>query len=783
MTGLSSTSATTAPNNLPRELTSFVGREREIAQVSDLLDNTALLTLTGVGGAGKTRLALRVATDLAERFPDGVWLVELAALTDSTLVSRTVAAAFGVSKDPQRSPAETVAEHLRPRRLLLLLDNCEQVVEACAELADRLLRACPELKVITTSREPLGIAGETTWLVPSLTTPDPSMLATAREPAAALEQHEAVRLFVERARAARPNFRVNDDNAFALAQICHRLDGIPLAIELAAARVKGLSLEQIAARLDQRFELLTGGSRTALPRQRTLRAMTDWSYDLLTADEQALLRRLAVFGNGWTLDAAEAVCREGVFDGLMRLIDKSLVVTHGDSGNLRYSYLETVRQYAEEKLRESGEESEYRLQQCEWCIDFAQRAEPYLRRANQAEWCARLESELDNIRTALAWCRGAPERYELGVRLAGTLSRFWDLQGHMREGREILEALLPATSDRTRARANALIELGWLPTFMGDATTAEGPLAEALALSRELEYPLGMVAALAGQGYALARRGELAAAAAAQDEAITIARRIGDDVTIWPALYQRAETARRQGDHHLAESLLEEALTVAQGLGEHWRRLAAASLARVLLDLGDHERVQAVCRERLTACAGRLDERGTLHLLEALAAAATAQGQSVRAARLFGVAEAAHERLGASLSFFTRDDHDRAVARARSLLGDTGFEAAWDEGRSMSVEQAITCALGQAEPSRPSAASRAESPLRQIWAPLTGREAEVAKLVAQGLTNAQIAQGLVITEKTAANHVQNILDKLDFRSRAQIAGWAVDRGLLSESPP
>jgi DNA-binding CsgD family transcriptional regulator len=313
---------------------------------------------------------------------------------------------------------------------------------------------------------------------------------------------------------------------------------------------------------------------------------------------------------------------------------------------------------------------------------------------------------------------------------------------------------------------------------MGDATTDEAPLTEALALSRDLDYPLGVVAALAGQGYALARCGELVAAAAAQDEAVAVARQIGDDVATWPALYQRAETARRQGDHRLAELLLEEALTVAQGLGEHWRRLTVASLSRVLLDRGEHERVAAVCREQLSASAGGPDERGTLHLLEALAAAASAQGQAVRAARLFGVAEAAHERFGVSLSFFTRDDHDRAVARARSLLGDAGFEAAWGEGRSMSVQDAIACALGQSEPPRPRSTARTEASPRQTWAPLTGRESEVAKLVAQGLTNAQIAQGLVITEKTAAHHVQNILDKLDFRSRTQIAGWAVDRGLI-----
>jgi predicted ATPase/class 3 adenylate cyclase len=368
-------------HNLPVQLTRFIGREREMADVKRLLAASHLLTLTGSGGCGKTRLALQVAADLLEEYTDGVWLVELAALTDPALVAQTVVSALGAREEPSRTPAQTLLEYLRPKHLLLVLDNCEHLLAACAQLADTSLRSCPNLRVLASSREGLGVAGEQTYRVPSLSVPDAEHLPSLER----LQEFEAVQLFAARAALSQPTFAVTAANARAVVQVCRRLDGIPLAIELAAARVKALPVEKVAERLDDRFRLLTGGSRTALPRQQTLRALIDWSYDLLTETERKLLRRLSVFAGGWTLEAAEAVCSgDGldeweVLDLVTTLVDKSLVQYEAGEGEARYRLLETVRQYARDRLLESGEADVARGRQLDWCLALAERAEPKLR--------------------------------------------------------------------------------------------------------------------------------------------------------------------------------------------------------------------------------------------------------------------------------------------------------------------------------------------------------------------------------------------------------------------
>jgi predicted ATPase/class 3 adenylate cyclase len=479
------------PNNLPLQLTSFVGREREQAEVRRLLTTARLVTLTGTGGCGKTRLALQVGAELADAFADGVWFVDLAPLADPALVPQTVAAVLGVHEVAGRPLLQTVADHLRGRELLLILDNCEHLLDACAQLADALLRACPRLRILATSRELLGVAGESAWRVPSLTLPD------ARQPpaAASLTQYEAVRLFIERAVAALPTFAVTNQNAPAVAQLCWRLDGIPLAIELAAARVRMLTVEQIAARLDDRFRLLTGGSRTALRRQQTLQAAIDWSYQLLSEEERLLLQRLAVFAGGWTLEAAEAVgvgaSIEGadVLDLLGALVDKSLVVAEGQGAHERYRLLETIRQYAGEKLLEAGEVGPIRDQHRDWYVGLAARAEPELTGPGEEEWLGRLEVEHDNLRAALAWSlEGDPG---VGLRLAASLGGFWARHGHLVEGRRWLEAFLtraPAPDDpeEQRVRARALRRAGILASDQQDRAAARTFLAESLILFRAL---------------------------------------------------------------------------------------------------------------------------------------------------------------------------------------------------------------------------------------------------------------------------------------------------------
>ena len=393
------------PNNLPIQLTSFIGRESEIAEVEGLLAETRFLTLTGSGGCGKTRLGLQVAAGLVEQFPDGVWVVELASLSDPDLVPQETASVLGVREGQSGSLMDTLLNYLKSRGMLLMLDNCEHLIDACRTLADTLLRSCPNLKILAASREALGIAGERAWRVPSLSLPDPQNLETLK--ASTLTQYEAVRLFIDRAVAVQSSFAVTERNASALAQLCHRLDGIPLALELAAARAKVLSVEEISARLDDRFRLLTGGSRTALPRQQTLRSAIDWSYNQLSEKERVLFNRTSVYMGGWTLAAAEAICAGGeieeynILDLLTSLVDKSLVVTKEEEGRTRYYLLETVRQYARDKLLESGEGVDLRNHHLEWYLDLAERSEPGLRGPDQVEWQKRLEIEHDNLRTAL----------------------------------------------------------------------------------------------------------------------------------------------------------------------------------------------------------------------------------------------------------------------------------------------------------------------------------------------------------------------------------------------
>ena len=420
----------TLPNNLPAQLTSFIGRVLELAEVKQLLTRTPLLTVTGPGGTGKTRFSLQLAAEVLDmkQFTDGVWLVELAPLADPTLVAQTVASTLGLREQPGRTILDTLVDYLRGKNLLLILDNCEHLIEACAQLANALLRAAPHLKILATSREALRITGETAYHLPSLPLPD-SQAASLE----ALAQNDCVRLFVDRALAAYPPFRLKEKNAPAIAEICLQLDGIPLAIELAAAHTKVFPPKQIAARLDDRFRLLTGGSRAELPRHQTLRALIDWSYDLLSEAERALLWRLSIFAGGWSFEAAQAVCGKGidteVLDLLMQLVNKSLVAVEEELEEGRYHLLETIRQYARDKLFESGEAEQVRDRHLEYFLHYAEAAEPKLRSAEQLAWLERVETEHDNLRSALAWSleSGSSERAQ---RLTGALYYFCELRGY-----------------------------------------------------------------------------------------------------------------------------------------------------------------------------------------------------------------------------------------------------------------------------------------------------------------------------------------------------------------
>jgi predicted ATPase/class 3 adenylate cyclase len=475
------------PNNLPTQLTSFIGRENEIAEIKQELDRHRLVTLTGSGGTGKTRLSLQVAADLLEKFDYGVWFIELAPLTDPELIPQTILSVIGINEQQGKGPLETLKEYLHEKRTLIVLDNCEHLISASAEVTNALLNAAPNLRIMASSREALGVKGEVSYPVPSLSSPDIKHLPVVEQ----LSQYEAVRLFIDRALLFSPHFVVDKDNAPYIAQICYRLDGIPLGIELAAARVKMLSVEQISKRLDDRFRLLTGGARTALPRQQTLRALIDWSYDLLTENERLLLQRLFVFAGGWTLEAAEEVCAGNGIDSynvlglLSQLVNKSLVVVIAEgsqSGETRYRMLETIRQYAREKLLEAGESEVVRDKHLAYFVKLTEQAGPELYRANQVFWFDKVDDEIDNLRMALEWALAS--NTEAGLRLMINSIDYWEERGDNREVQTWLTQLLDQYRADDALRARVLSSYSGIAADGGDLAKAEILANQGLELSR-----------------------------------------------------------------------------------------------------------------------------------------------------------------------------------------------------------------------------------------------------------------------------------------------------------
>ena len=733
-------------HNLPVQLTSFIGREREIEEVKQLLNTTHLLTLTGSGGCGKTRLALQVAADLVGDFKDGVWFVELASLSDPVLVPQKVASALGISEQSGLPISDALSDYLRQKQIILVLDNCEHLIDACASLAENLLRACPNLRMLTTSRQTLEIAGETSWRVPSLSLPDPEHEGTAA--ASDLMEYEAVKLFIDRAGAALPGFIFADRNAQVVAQICYRLDGIPLAIELATARVKVLTVEQISSRLDDRFRLLTGGIRSALPRQKTLRAMMDWSYNLLSEEERLLLNRLPVFAGGWSLSAVEGICAgdgiEGyeVLDLVGSLVDKSLVVveevssTEEGDGEARYSLLETVREYASEKLEESGGAEALRGHHADFFQELAQEAEPELHGPDHSVWLDRLEKELDNMRAALAWGKRREGREEGWMRTAVALWWFWFVRGYLSEGRKWLEGVVEENSGASVSlRSKALFRGGSLSFSQGDYRQAAEMCEESLTLSREIGDKLGVAWSLSILGTGSWFQGDEERAMGMVEESLALSREIGDKFGIAITLGFKGMAAQKKGDYRQASEMCEESLALFREIGYKGGIAAALRLlGGIALNEGDYERGQALGEESLALCRETGSKPGVafalLHLgrvakyrgdyrqaaemyeesltlsqelgtkgeitecLEELGEVAVAQGQPDRGGRLFGAAEALREEMGNPIRVHERSsDYDQRVAAARAELGEEAFAEEWEEGRAMTIEEAIDYVL------------------------------------------------------------------------------------------
>lgn len=686
------------PNNLPRDMSTFIGRESEILEVKRLLGSTRLLMLTGSGGCGKTRLALRAAADVVERYPDGVWLVELGTVGTSDLVLQAVASALTVREAPGLGLLETVLEHVRTRRLLLVLDNCEHVVGACAEAAERLLRGSPHLRILATSREPLGVPGETVWRVPSLSVPARGVTDVGR-----LLECEAIRLFVERGAAVQPAFTLTARNGGAVAEVCRRLDGIPLAIELAAARLRALTVEQIFARLDQRFSLLTGGSRTALPRQQTLRGALDWSYDLLPARERVLFNRLAVFAGGWSLEAAERVCggdgieSDDVLDVLTQLVFKSLVLLDGHEARVRYRLLETVRQYGLDRLLASGETRGVRSRHLAWCRDLVRRIEPELFGPRQKEWLDVLEAEHDNLRAALQFSASDEGDATAGLELAGGLWHFWQVRGYHGEGRRWLETMLCRGRDAgPAARAGALVGAGMLAWRLGDYPGSARLCSESLALFRELGDATGAGRALYVLGMNAESRGDYERAKALLTESLDLARRAGDKRRMAVSLNSIGEVARCQDDYEAARGAYEQSLALRREVGD--RRgvaIAVGNLGRLALREGDGERARRLLGEALDLARQLMDKVGATENIAAFGGVAAAEGQYERAARLLGAADALLIHLEARLEPPDRREYEQSLAAARAGLSEAGFADAWARGRTMDLDEAIAYAVAR----------------------------------------------------------------------------------------
>jgi len=652
--------------NLQPPLSSFIGRESEIEQIEQLLSQTRLLTLTGTGGAGKTRLALQVGAHLQSGYPHGVWMVELASLTNPDLVAQAVATVLGVAEAPGRPLEHSLCATLADKTLLLLLDNCEHLIEACAHVAETLLKACPRLCILATSREGLGIAGEMCFRVPSLSLPDPDRLA----PLPSLLQYEAVRLFVERARFHQPTFALTEANAPALTSACQRLDGLPLAIELAAARVKAMPVEQIASRLEDRFTLLTGGSRTALPRQQTLRALLDWSYQLLSEKEKSVLGRLGVFAGGFSLEAAEAVCAlsshppastlpstrgEGeiqeweILDLLTGLVDKSLVIYEQPEGIARYRLLETIRHYALERLRESGEEQAIREQHLEWCLQLAETAQANLAGTEQAAALAQLNLEHDNLRAALDGCLHGGD-VPSGLLLARALADFWVRRGHLSEGRARFSALLDraAAQELTEARTQALKAAGLLAFYQGDYAAARALFEERLDRYRQWGHEADVASTLNDLGLAISHQGDYVAAFACYEESLAIQRTLGDRQALASTMNNFGTLARRYGDYRLARSLLEEALALRRESGMPARiAVVLSNLSKAVQDQGDNAAARLLLEESLALRRQAGDRWRIAIVLDDLGALARSEKDYDRARALASESLEIYRQMGA----------------------------------------------------------------------------------------------------------------------------------------
>ena len=831
------------PAYLPQEPNRFIGREQEIAELRRRLRQTRALTLCGPGGIGKTRLALRVLAAVTDEFPDGTWFVELADLRQPDMVASRVAAALGVSEEAGRPLLDTLADALRPRRTVLALDNCEHLIEACAHLAGRLLTSSPGLRLLNTSREPLRIAAETVWTVPPLSVAP----ADAERPTRDARQYEAVQLFADRAAAAQPEFAVDLDNAPVIAAICRALDGVPLAIELAAARVRVLSPEQISARMGDRFGLLTAGDRSAAPRQQTLRATIEWSYELLAPAERILFRRLSVFA-GWSLEMAEQVCADDeivvaeVLGLIAALVDKSLVASEAAAlGQARYRMLDTIGEYAAERLADAGEADSFQRRFRDYSLATAEHNGAIGLARVPASWPARVDAlrrydaEAGNVARVLSWCLEHADA-ETGLRICAAVSPCWIVWGAFAEGREWLDSFLalpisgPISGDASGVpagvRGAAMVVRAQL-ALPSDPVAAESLVRAGLELCRTAGDQFWTAVGLNLRTEIALHTGRTEEAAASADEALAIAQAAGDGWNEGYALGTRAAIAGMTGKLREAEQLASASVSVMRRIDQQW------GAARALLGLGDLARLrghlgeahswyvealpilqQVGARPEIARCLAGLGRvaldlgvtgqarqhlAGSLQLsqdtgsrigvargLEAFAALANREHRPELAVQLAAAASALREAAGLPPLPGARTEQYLAPARR---LGEAAVARLWARGLALSSEEAVTLALDADRPAAAPGDSGRTLNVAEAYevaaAPpssLTPREHQIAALIASGRSNKAIAEELSISPTTAARHVANILAKLGFRSRTQIAAWVTDRSGPDDRP-
>lgn len=754
-------------------MSSFVGRRQELVHLKRLLETARLVTVTGTAGVGKSRLALRLAQDVRRVFRDGVWLVDLSPLRDGELVPAEIGAALGLTDHSGRWSAAELAEHLADRQLMLVLDNCEHLLDTIAALLAGLLRAAPHLKVVATSTQPLSIAGEHVLAIGPMSLPESDL-----DPGALSERsahYEAIRLFRERGQAASQDFELTPDNYAAVVRICRSLDGLPLALELAATRLRILSPDQIASRLEDRFRLLAGQDQSAPPRHRSLEGLLSWSYDLCSPRERALWARLAVFSGDFDLEAAEAVVidddlpEDAFLEALGGLVDRS-VLSSQPTEPRRYRMLESIREFGVSRLQREGEPGVFRRRHRDHFQHLAEDTEAGWSGPLQRELLRRLTAEQNNLRAALTFSLDQPDQMKAGLRLAATLWPHW-LNGYVGEGRTYLTRAMEAVREPSADRAKALWVDAYLRLFQGDISGAVTQLRASEDISNECDDLDGRAHALEYQGFAALLNRDWTAASEMCEKAVTMHRSLANGFDVTMSLARLGLAAHLAGDSSRAHACLREAQAESEACAEtygrsvvHWMR------GVVLFDEGDLQGAERAIRESLELRQSMGDYLGMAHCVEVLAWVATGAAAYERAARLLGIAEALWQLTGATFFPHLRDRDEECRRNLEGALDRDVLYSSIDAGARMSVEEGVTYAMG-ATPE--STTPRTEE--KQDFHGLTRRQREIAALVAEGLSNREIAAQLVISQRTAETHVENILTKLGFTSRAQIATWVAER--------